>query len=52
MFNADHRIEEYKGYSIEYNFYGCGEYSVQYMGDDIEFMTLDEACQFIDEVTA
>ena len=39
---------EYKGYYIEYNFYGTGEYTVQYCGDDIEFNTEKEARQFID----
>lgn len=43
--------KEYKGYSIEYNFYGEGEYSVQYCGDDVVFNTEQEAKDFIDEVT-
>ena len=38
----------YKGYFIEYNFYGMGEYTVQYDGDDIEFTTEAEARHFID----
>ena len=42
----------YKGYYIEHNFYGMGEYSVQFCGDDIMFDTEDEAKAFIDEVTA
>ena len=29
--------KEYKGYYIEFNFYGNNEYSVQYCGDDIVF---------------
>ena len=41
---------EYKGYGIDYNFYGEGEYSVQYDGDDMEFRTLDDAKRFIDEI--
>ena len=32
-----------------YNFYGRGEYTVQYMGDDIFFNTEEEAKQFIEE---
>ena len=44
-------MTEYKGYYIEYNFYGNNEYSVQYCGDDLIFNTEDEAKQFIDEVT-
>ena len=43
-------MEEYKGYYIEYNFYGRGEYSVQYCGDDLMFRTADEARAFIDSV--
>lgn len=34
---------------ITYNFYGRGEYTVQYMGDDIFFATEEEAKQFIEE---
>lgn len=30
-----------------YNFYGKGEYTVQYMGDDIFFATREEAERFI-----
>ena len=44
-------FNEYKGYAIEYDFYGEGKYSVQYCGDDVMFRTMDEAKQFIDEVT-
>lgn len=44
-------VEEYKGYGIDYNFYGMNEYTVQYCGDDIEFTTLEDAKQFIDEIT-
>lgn len=43
-------MEEYKGYYIEYNFYGLGEYSVQYCGDDLMFKTADAAKEFIDSV--
>lgn len=52
MLNADHRIEEYKGYYIEHNFYGENEWSVQYCGDDIIFNDFNEAKDFIDSVTA
>lgn len=41
----------YKGYDIEFNFYGQNECSVQYCGDDVIFSTEEEAKQFIDEVT-
>lgn len=39
---------EYKGYYIEYNFYGEGEYTVQVCGDDVWFKTIEEAKSFID----
>ena len=42
----------YKGYDIEFNFYGQKEYSVQYCGDDVIFSTEEEAKRFIDEITA
>jgi len=42
---------EYKGYYIEYNFYGKGEYTVQYEGDDVWFNTIKEAKEFIDLAT-
>lgn len=41
---------EYRGYFIEYDFYGKGEYSVQYLGDDVLFKTKEEAKEFIDEI--
>lgn len=41
---------EYKGFDIEFDFYGSGEYTVQYDGDDVWFTTLDEAKAFIDLV--
>ena len=47
----NNNYEEYKGYYIEYNFYGQNEYSVQYCGDDIMFNTREEAVKFIDEVS-
>lgn len=43
-------MEEYKGYYIEYNFYGRNEYSVQYCGDDLVFNTKEEAQRFIDSI--
>ena len=43
--------ETYKGYGIDYNIYGTQEYSVQYCGDDIMFSTVEEARDFIDEIT-
>ena len=43
-------MNEYKGYYIEYNFYGLGEYSVQYCGDDLMFNTEEEAKAFIDSI--
>ena len=43
--------EMYKGYGIDYDFYGEDEYSVQYCGDDLMFRTIDEAKAFIDEIT-
>lgn len=41
----------YKGYFIEYNIYGSGEWTVQFEGDDIWFPTEAEAKEFIDELT-
>lgn len=43
--------EDYKGYSISHNFYGNGEYSVQFEGDDILFDTEEDAKAFIDRET-
>lgn len=40
----------YKGYGIDYNFYGEHEFSVQYCGDDIVFDSEDAAKTFIDEI--
>lgn len=40
----------YKNYAIEYNFYGQGEYSVFYMGDDLIFNSVKEAKKFIDSL--
>lgn len=44
-------MTNYKGYCIEFNFYGSKEYSVYYCGDDLIFKTLEQAKQFIDEIT-
>lgn len=41
---------EYKGYYIEFNFYGKGEYTVQYCGDDVWFNTEEKAKEFIDGI--
>ena len=42
---------EYKGYFIEVGFYGEGEITVQYCGDDIWFKSVEEAKEFIDQIT-
>lgn len=34
---------------IEFNFYGCGEYTIQFEGDDLWFETLEEAEKFLAE---
>lgn len=44
-------MTSYKGYGIDYNLYGHGEYSVQYAGDDVIFPTIEKAREFIDDVT-
>ena len=45
-------MTNYKGFDIEYNIYGDGEWTVQFEGDDVWFPTEKEAKEFIDEVTA
>lgn len=35
---------------IEYNFYGIGEYTVQYNGDDVIFFSREEAEEFVKEM--
>lgn len=40
----------YKGYAIEHNVYGMGEYTVQYQGDDIIFDDVNDAKDFINSV--
>lgn len=47
----DNDVIEYKGYCIEHGFYGGDEYTVQYDGDDVEFNSVEDAKQFIDEVS-
>ena len=42
---------EYKGYYIEIGFYGEGEITVQYCGDDCWFSSIEEAKEFIDQIT-
>lgn len=41
---------EYKGYYIEYNFYGKKEFTVQYCGDDFWFETEEKAKDFINRI--
>lgn len=43
-------MTEYKGYFIEFNFYGNNEYAVQYCGDNVIFPTEAEAKEFIDSI--
>lgn len=50
--NLNEEYEEYKGYGIEYDGYGEGEYTVQYKGDDVWFASMEDAKAFIDEVTS
>ena len=45
-------VETYKGYGIDYNLYGQGEYTVQYNGDDLFCSTIEEAREVIDDLTA
>lgn len=40
----------YKGYYIEHNFYGKGEYTVDFEGSDLWFTTQREAKEFIDSI--
>lgn len=40
---------KYKGFDIEYNFYGTDEYSVQIEGDDVIVRTVSEAKKVINE---
>lgn len=42
-------IANYKGYGIDYDIYGNGEFSVQYGGDDVLFNSEEEARAFIDK---
>ena len=44
------KVIEYRDCCYEYNFYGQGEYTVQYCGDDVMFKTEEEVRKFIDEV--
>ena len=46
----NHKTTEYRGYYIEYNIYGKGEYTVQIDGDDVFFKTIKEAMTFIDSL--
>lgn len=40
----------YRDFFIEHNFYGRGEYTVDYCGDDVMFNTIEDAKAFIDEI--
>lgn len=40
----------YRGYGIDFNFYGRGEYTIQYCGDDIEVETETAARELIDSI--
>lgn len=42
--------EDYKRYTIAYNFHAKNEYTVYYQGDDLVFDTIEEAKKFIDEI--
>lgn len=44
-------VINYRGIDIEVNFYGRGEFSFQWCGDDIICETLEEAKKVIDELT-
>ena len=46
----DENIWECNGLWIERNFYGRGEYSVQYDGDDIIFWSFEDAVAFCKSV--
>lgn len=50
MKRVDENIFEHNGLMIEYDFYGGGEYSVQFCGDDLMFDTLEEAIAFCENV--
>ena len=50
--NGLYNLIEYKGYYIEYNFFGEHEYTVQYLGDDLVFTSEDEARAFIDAIVS
>lgn len=41
---------QYKGWWIDCDFYGNGEFTVQANGDDCVFNTLEEAKEFIDQL--
>ena len=45
-------VEVYKGFGIDEDIYGLGEFSVQFCGDDYMFDTIDAARKFIDEIAA
>ena len=41
---------EYKGFYIEFNFYGNNQYSIQFCGDDLIFNSKEDAYNFIDNL--
>ena len=44
------KIIHYRGWDLSYNFYGKGEYTLQYDDADIWFDTEAEAKKFVDEI--
>lgn len=48
----DSKTVTYKGYAIEFDFYGQKEYTVQYQGDDVWFKSESEAKKFIDDIVS
>lgn len=48
----DSKTVTYKGYAIEFDFYGQKEYTVQYQGDDVWFKSEGEAKKFIDDIVS
>lgn len=43
-------FKEYRGFYMEFNFYGSNECSVQYCGDDLLFESEEDARAAIDEI--
>ena len=40
----------YRGFDFDHNFYGEGEYTIHYCGDDIWCTSLEEAKEVIDDI--